>query len=61
MTDAKSPSDVLAGKVVDRLIGAGLLRNEKRDALVSKIASGTLKSEDWRLEIELSAAKGEAS
>jgi len=61
MTDAKSPSDVLAGKVVDRLISAGLLRNDKRDALVSKVASGTLKSEDWRLEIELSAAKGEAS
>lgn len=60
MTDVKPPSDVLAGQVIDRLIAAGLLRAEKRDALVAKMSSGGLKSEDWRLEIELSAAKGAA-
>ena len=61
MTDAKSPSDTLAGQVIDRLIAAGHLRADKRDALVAKMASGGLKAEDWRLEIELGAAKGDAS
>ncbi len=61
MTDVKSPSDILAGQVIDRLIAAGHLRAEKRDALVSKMAAGTFKAEDWRLEIELAAAKGEGS
>jgi hypothetical protein len=59
MTDVKSPSDVLAAKVVDRLIAAGHLRAEKRDALVSRMAAGSFKADDWRLEIELAAAKGE--
>lgn len=59
MTDVKSPSDLLAGQVIDRLIAAGLLRTQHRDSLVSKMASGSMKGEDWRLEIELAADKGE--
>lgn len=61
MSDVKTPSDILAGQVIDRLIAAGHLRADKRDSLVAKMASGALKTEDWRLEIELSAAKGDAS
>ncbi|WP_394440176.1 hypothetical protein ACGGKE_03820 [Sphingobium naphthae] len=61
MSDAKTPSDTLACQVIDRLIVAGHLRAEKRDALIAKMASGGLKSDDWRLEIELSAAKGDGS
>jgi hypothetical protein len=61
MSDGKNPSDILAAQVIDRLIGAGHLRADKRDALIAKMASGGLKAEDWRLEIELSAAKGDAS
>lgn len=61
MSDVKSPSDILAAQVIDRLIAAGHLRADKRDALISKMAAGTFKAEDWRLEIELAAAKGEAS
>jgi hypothetical protein len=61
MTDVKSPSDILAGQVIDRLIAAGHLRAEKRETLVSNMAAGAFKAEDWRLEIELAAAKGEAA
>ncbi len=61
MSDGKTPSDILAGQVIDRLIAAGLLRADRRDSLVAKMASVGLKAEDWRLEIELSVAKGEAS
>lgn len=53
-----SVSEVLAKEVVDRLTKAGLLRTEKRDFLAAKIASGGMKGEDWRLEIDLAQAKG---
>lgn len=59
MTDAQSPSEALGALVVDRLIESGLLRAEKRDALISKMASGGMKGPDWKVEIELATAKGE--
>jgi len=57
MTAAPSPSEALAREVVDRLIAAGLLRPDKRDALTAKIAAGNMKGEDWKLEIDLAQAK----
>lgn len=57
MTDISSPSEALAKEVVDRLIEAGLLRADKRDILTAKIASGGMKGEDWKLEIDLAQAK----
>lgn len=57
MTDAPSPSEALSEQVVDRLIEAGLLRADKRDALVAKVACGGMKGEDWKLEIDLAQAK----
>lgn len=57
MTDAPSPSETLAAEVADRLIKAGLLRADKRDTLIGKIASGDMKGEDWKIEIELAQAK----
>ena len=57
MTDTKSPSENLSNLVVDRLIEAGFLRADKRDALVGKIAAGTMSSEDWKLEIDLASPK----
>jgi hypothetical protein len=61
MTDTSSPSEseVLSTEAIDRLIGAGLLRADKRDALIAKVASGNMKGEDWRLEINLAQAKSE--
>jgi len=58
MSDTESPSEALSGEVVDRLIAAGLLRADKRDALVSKIAGGEMKGGDWRVEIDLAQLKG---
>lgn len=61
MTDEKSPSEKLASLTVDHLIQSGLIRVEKRDAVIVKIAAGQMKGEDWRLEIDLGAEKaGEA-
>lgn len=57
MTVAPSPSEALSTEVVDRLIAAGLLRADKRDALIAKIAAGDMKGEDWKLEVDLAQAK----
>lgn len=57
MTAAPSPSETLSTEVVDRLIAAGLLRADKRDALIAKIAAGDMKGGDWKLEIDLAQAK----
>lgn len=57
MTDATTPSSKLALVTVDRLIAAGLLRADQRDALVARIASGQMKEEDWKLEVELAVEK----
>lgn len=57
MSDEATPSAKLAALTVDRLVTSGLLRADKRDALVAKIAAGTMRSEDWKVEIELALAK----
>lgn len=60
MSAGETPSATLAALTVDRLIASGLLRAEKRDALIAKIAAGTMSGADWKLEIELASAKGAA-
>ncbi len=57
MTAKQSPSETLSKEVVDRLISAGLLRANKRDALIARIATGDMRGEDWKLEIDLAQAK----
>lgn len=57
MTDEVAPSAKLAALTVDRLIASGLVRADKRDTLIDKIAVGTMSGVDWKLEIELAAAK----
>lgn len=57
MSDETVPSAKLAALTVDRLIQAGLLRADKRDALIAKIAAGTMQGTDWKLEIDLASAK----
>lgn len=57
MTIAKTPSEILSATVIDRLIQSGLVRAEKRDGLITRIANGAMRGEDWRLEIELAKAK----
>lgn len=57
MSDEAVPSAKLAALTVDRLIQSGLLRADKRDALIAKIAAGTMQGGDWKLEIDLASAK----
>jgi hypothetical protein len=57
MNQLESPSRKLATLVVNRLVGAGLLRADRQETLVAKIAAGEMKSDDWKLEIDLAAAK----
>lgn len=57
MSTSLSPSQALSTTVIDRLIKSGLLRSEKREALIAKVASGGMKGTDWKLEIELAKAK----
>ena len=60
MSDEETPSAKLAALAVDRLIASGLLRADKRDTLIGKIAAGTMQGEDWKLEIDLASAKAGA-
>lgn len=54
---AKTPSQILAETVVDKLVDAGLIREVARKVIESKLASGKIKGEDWKLELELAVAK----
>jgi len=49
----ESPSDALAKQIAERLSQAGLIRETQRDHFQKKLAEGRLKSEDWKLAIEL--------
>jgi len=57
VTAKQSPSETLSAELVDRLIAAGLLRANKRDALIAKIAAGDMRGQDWKHEIDLAQAK----
>jgi hypothetical protein len=57
MSEAERPSAQLAMRLIDQLIKAGLIRDEKRDQVATKIAGGTMKGEDWKLEIDLAGDK----
>ena len=57
MSDEKSPSETLAARIVEQLIQSGLVRAEKQDSVIAKIASGEMKGLDWKNEIDLAAEK----
>lgn len=57
MSDEAVPSAQLAALTVDRLIQSGLLRADKREALIAKVAAGNMAGADWKLEIDLASAK----
>lgn len=60
MSDDTSPSATLAALTVDRLVASGLLRADKRDVLIAKVAAGTMSGADWKLEIDLATAKADS-
>ncbi len=47
-----NPSEVLAARIMERLVVEGLVRQNDAASAVSRLASGKLKAEDWRLLIE---------
>lgn len=60
MVEDNSPSVTLAGRVVERLVAAGLLRPDKAASVAAKVASGTMKSAEWQGEIDVSQDRGDA-
>lgn len=56
----ETPSASLAALTVDRLVASGLLRADKREALVAKVAAGTMSGADWKVEIDLASAKADS-
>jgi hypothetical protein len=51
------PSRQLAALLVERMVDAKLLRSEKREVLIDRIAAGEMSGEDWKIEIEVAAGK----
>gem|GEM_PF-264858 len=58
-TPSSTQPEQLATEIVAELIDKGLIDESKQKQLLQKIASGTLKSEDWSLFIELGQKKAE--
>jgi hypothetical protein len=50
----ETPSEMLAKKILERLIKEKLLTEDSAKKLLPKFIEGKLHSEDWRLPIELS-------
>jgi hypothetical protein len=46
-------SQVLAAKIVERLVQERLLRPDDAEKMKTDLASGRIRQEDWRLSIEL--------
>ena len=52
-----TPSQALAAKIAERLVSEGLITLAASKAFEPKLADGTLRTEDWRLPIELANRK----
>lgn len=48
----ETPADRLARRIVDQLVGRGLLTASDGEHLMPNLASGKLRREDWRLAVE---------
>lgn len=53
----KIPSQQLAEKIIDRLVREKLLTLQESAKILSKLAEGKIRAEDWRLALEISEAK----
>lgn len=60
MTDARtvSPSQVLAERVVQRLLAEGLLATGDGARVQARLTDGALTAEDWRVALEKAVAAG---
>ena len=55
-TQQKSPNDILAEEIVNDLFEAGLLLENHKDELLSKLKTGGASQDDWNLWIDLATA-----
>ncbi len=55
-TQQESPNDVLAEEIINDLIEAGLIPENRIDELRSKLKTGGASQDDWNLWIELATA-----
>ncbi|MDZ4722170.1 MAG: hypothetical protein SH847_27215 [Roseiflexaceae bacterium] len=53
----ETPAESLTRQIVERLIAEGLISKYSAHELQSKLATGKLRAEDWRLLVELSSHK----
>lgn len=53
-----SPDQLVAQKIGDALVAAGLIEATKKDATVAKLATGKMKGTDWKLLLDLKKPKG---
>lgn len=54
-----TPSYKLAERIIDRLTKEQLLAGKDGSKLLTKLASGGLRAEDWRLPIEVATSKSD--
>ncbi len=52
-----TPSRKLAEKILERLVHEKVLTEQEGKKILPKLAEGTLRSEDWRLAVEISEGK----
>lgn len=60
-TPPKTPSELLAEKILSTLTDRSLILTEDTGKMQQKLAGGKLKPEDWRLLIEKALDKGESN
>lgn len=54
----KNPDEQVAENIGEALLAAGFLDASKKNAVVSKISSGLMKTSDWKSLFEMSKSKG---
>jgi len=53
----ETPSSRLAKRIIERLVSEKLLTDEDGQKMLPRLAEGRLRSEDWRLPIEVGSEK----
>ena len=53
----KTPSELLSERIIERLIVEKLMSEQDGKKLLTKLAAGKLRVEDWRLPIEMAGEK----
>lgn len=53
------PSEILMTKIIERLQKEQILTANEANKITGKVLAGKIKSEDWRLAVDLSLDKGD--